>query len=723
MLTSQFAKTKVLYRRPRAHRLRHFALRSITILFAAGALQGLPAHAEFHTAAEILDALSRGQDFGKPAHLHGIVTYASDGGMSLQDSTAGIWVYWDNKKQFSHGDVVDVDGTAAAGRFSPVVRASSVRIVGHGPLPVPKVVSFRELSSGDDDAQYVSVTGIVRSIGTHAYESPSERVWMRIGLPDGVVDASLPETDLAAVSGLIDSVVRFRAPALCTKNKNGQITAPILAGTSVRDVEVLKRPQQGLFDRQIVPIGRLLQYRSGTNFFDRVRVAGTVTYYKPGERLILEQNGMALLVLTPEVAPIQPGDSIEAAGFPAPTDSGPILQDAILRRIGAGSEVSPQPVSIADILRGNYRYTLVSVDGRLLRRVDEPERTLLLLQNDSKLLVAELDEPDRNTALRGLRDGSTIRVAGISMLDVQGTWDYGIAGSSTVQSKLVLRSDHDILLLQPPSWWTTRHVVLLAATLASILVLLLVVVAYNRRVERLKHVVVLKERERLAHEIHDTLAQSFAGIGFQLQAIRNAIPVGLPHLQRQVEIARDLVRHSHKEARRSVEPLRPESAANVDLASELETSARKIVEGGPVAVTVEIAGTPRILPSAIAIALLRIGQEAIANAIQHADPHNLRIVLQYESRTVQLTVADDGRGFIKSGDLLGFGLRGMRNRAAGISATFEVSSEPGAGTQVHVTAPLPPRNGLEVLRDVFRLNQEPNPHAKIHQSVHPNPDC
>jgi signal transduction histidine kinase len=86
---------------------------------------------------------------------------------------------------------------------------------------------------------------------------------------------------------------------------------------------------------------------------------------------------------------------------------------------------------------------------------------------------------------------------------------------------------------------------------------------------------------------------------------------------------------------------------------------------------------------------MRIGREAIANAVRHADPSNLAILLHFEGPNVRLTIQDDGIGFVKSGDLLGFGLRGMRNRAADIKAILEIDSRPQHGTRVVATVELP----------------------------------
>jgi signal transduction histidine kinase len=197
---------------------------------------------------------------------------------------------------------------------------------------------------------------------------------------------------------------------------------------------------------------------------------------------------------------------------------------------------------------------------------------------------------------------------------------------------------------------------------------------------------VADERERLAHEIHDTLAQSFAGIGFQLQAIRNSMPRDAQVLERQVDLAMLMARSSHEEARRSIASLSPGSLGHAGLLPALRECAERMVKSG--SVTVETCGQDdgRAVPLHIKDTLFRIGQEAIANSIRHADPDTIRIGFQQQRASVCLSVEDDGHGFIADSDHSGFGLLGMHKRAESISATLLIKSAPGFGTRVEVKA-------------------------------------
>jgi signal transduction histidine kinase len=121
---------------------------------------------------------------------------------------------------------------------------------------------------------------------------------------------------------------------------------------------------------------------------------------------------------------------------------------------------------------------------------------------------------------------------------------------------------------------------------------------------------------------------------------------------------------------------------------------------------------------------MRIGREAIANAVRHADPSNLSVLLDYESRRIRLTIQDDGIGFVKSGDLLGFGLRGMRSRAADISGILEIDSQPQHGTRVIATVPLPAEATMaSSVKHTFQYLSERTFHANEEPQSNPDSDC
>jgi signal transduction histidine kinase len=643
----------------------------------------------FPTAKAILEMTPSLGSKSFPVELRGVVLESVEQGMVLHDGTAGIWVYLDDSERFHTGDFVVLKGIAGNGKFAPDINATAVTKIGTAPLPRPLSADYLGLSSGSLDAQYVAVEGVVRSVGLVQSAPSSKRLRVKLEMTGGgLLIVTLPEKNLDALRSLIDAKVRITGTALCSKNDSGQIIAPALAADSMRDIVVMKAPPGDLFHLPLIPLGRVMQYRSGTTYAQRVHVEGTVTYSKPGESVILEEKGAALYITTMQTEPLTPGDRVEAVGYPAPRNSGPILDDAVLRRHATGIPPSPTSVGVHDVCAGPLNYALVNVNAHLLREIQEPLRDVLLLQEGSQVIVAELENAAGYGPLPHFDAGSTLGVTGINTLEIGGSWNYGTDSAQAVHCTLLLRDPSDARVLRPPSWWSTRHMFYIAVAFGLLAVMLLLH-ALASRVKQWQLQAVMAERERMAHELHDTLAQSFAGIGFQLQAIQRSVPDSLSHLRQQVSLATDLVRHSHKEARRSFEPLQAERDQAIDLLTELERSTRQMLDGGTMQFTVAAEGGSTEIPARTAKELLRIGQEAIANTVRHASATRIDVLLRFVSKTVILRVEDNGIGFVKSGNLLGFGLRGMRKRAASIDARFEIDSSPGQGTRITVTAPLP----------------------------------
>lgn len=196
------------------------------------------------------------------------------------------------------------------------------------------------------------------------------------------------------------------------------------------------------------------------------------------------------------------------------------------------------------------------------------------------------------------------------------------------------------------------------------------------------------ERERLASEIHDTLAQGFSSILMLLQAIESNLDRDPAETRRQVEVARRTARENLDEARTLVAALAP---APLD-ATSLDDALRRLVDRFgtelrlPAAFRVE--GDPRSVPAGAEVVLLRATQEALANARKHAAATSLDVRLSYDGEAATLVVADDGRGFHPADANGGFGLRAMRGRVEQVGGTVDADSAPGTGTTITVRVPV-----------------------------------
>ena len=202
---------------------------------------------------------------------------------------------------------------------------------------------------------------------------------------------------------------------------------------------------------------------------------------------------------------------------------------------------------------------------------------------------------------------------------------------------------------------------------------------------------VLAERMRVGREVHDTLLQSLVGVALEFDDIREQLDPSAHALRTQVQRIRAQVEHYIREARRSIWNLRSPMLQTCDMPTALRKVSEAALSGSsPVRLDYAVSGSPRRVGTRVEQELLRVGQEAISNAVRHSHAKTITVHLSYESDSVRLRVADDGDGFDLSqighnGDGH-WGITSMRERAEQIGAQFHLVSSPGEGTSVDVTA-------------------------------------
>lgn len=202
---------------------------------------------------------------------------------------------------------------------------------------------------------------------------------------------------------------------------------------------------------------------------------------------------------------------------------------------------------------------------------------------------------------------------------------------------------------------------------------------------------VLEERQRMAREIHDTLAQGFTSIILHLEAADQSLPGDTDKLQKHLDRARSTARDSLTQARRVVQDLKPEQLEQHSLPDAIERTAVRWGEETGIPVTTIRTGSPVPLHPNIEVTLLRAAQEALNNVRKHAQATAVQLTLSYMNDVIILDVQDNGVGL--NGAALsplsgGYGLQAMRERASQCSGEVILESDPGEGTTVVITIPL-----------------------------------
>ncbi len=232
-------------------------------------------------------------------------------------------------------------------------------------------------------------------------------------------------------------------------------------------------------------------------------------------------------------------------------------------------------------------------------------------------------------------------------------------------------------------WWFYALLLVLAALLTYALYRLRL-----RRVQR-EFAAVLQERNRIAREIHDTLAQDFVAVSLQLEVTSQLLRANATQAaQEQVDAARTLVRDGIREARESIWALRANTSSD-SLPARLSVLVQR-TDASPATAQCVVKGAYRALPQTTEQEILRVAKEALGNAIRHAAARQIVVSLHYSEDAVELVVRDDGRGFAVADGAARvghYGLRGMHERAAGVAGSLDLQSAPGQGSSVTLVVP------------------------------------
>ncbi len=432
---------------------------------------------------------------------------------------------------------------------------------------------------------------------------------------------------------------------------------------------------------QISPI-ESLRFKAGQ--LEQVR--GVVTLVKP--ELIVEEGGAGVLVhLAGHTAPtVNLGDEVEIEGTvgaqPAEGIAATALYNGKLRLLWDRSPVSPVSVTPLQATTEDFAGMLVETQGEVVSRHEEGGSIVLDLLSDDQRFRAIVDRPLGGLRIPDLRPHSIVRVRGVCLPDVRYT-------KKLTPFVLLMPSIDDLEVVSGPPWWTARR---LMQWLVCSLLLLLLLQTYHGRMQRLRRNAITEERERLAHELHDTLAQSFAGVAFQLHGIRNRLRMRgraeLDLVEQQLDVATDFVRRTHQEASLSIAMLRSQAPEIGDLASSLERRAADLAAPGRVHILVTGDGRGQHVPLRITDAFFHVGLEAMVNAVRHSDAERITIRLHHDREQLTLEIDDDGTGFIRDPDCERLGLKGMERRAGMIHAQLQIRSFPGSGTRIKLTAPV-----------------------------------
>ena len=408
----------------------------------------------------------------RPVALRGVVTfYAPDFGLTfIQDASAGIYLHVAASVPEAHtGHLVEVDGVTGPGEFAPVVDDPKIRVVGKVPLPQASHFSVEDLLTGQQDAQWAEVKGIVRSVERREVTSPdgSKRtlalllhvasgrdkvqVWVQ-GFP--------PNVDY---NSLVDSLVAVRGVCFPDVNERRQVVGVQLLVPNLDEVHVEEAAGPNPWALNVSPMDSLMRFTPEKVSRHRIRVRGVATAYRHGSSLFLQDKSAGVVVILNHKINAQPGDVIDAIGFPTIGEYAPILEDGEGRDWGPGTPPKPIDLTHAAGLTADQDAQLVTIDGRLTDRASHGDDLVLTVQRQGSTFTAHLEKAAQDDPLRSITVGSQLQATGVWSVETD-EYRYPVA------FRVLLRSSRDVVVISRASSWTQRRIFsVFGLTLASLL--------------------------------------------------------------------------------------------------------------------------------------------------------------------------------------------------------------------------------------------------------------
>jgi len=661
------------------------------------------------TRIEDIRALSQdGGARGYPVRIRGTVTHFDEvlattlvvhdgafGQFVLNPSDPAAVGVWADLKA---GDLVEIEGRTVRGGFAPNVQPYKVRRLGRGPMPADRSIGHSAMLTGRYDCDYVGLVGVVQRAWLSS-EPRSRVMFADVAIEDGIVRASFWDySSPADLTRFIDARVQLRGNIGTLFGRTEQLRGVSLFAGRIGDVRVLE-PAPDPFSLPPRSIGKIYNYSSAGEVNRRIRVRGIVTARILGTPVAmsdfttsstfryvvnvvyLKDGAASARIETEQLPDVRPGDLVDAAGFPGVTPGKPILRNAVIRVLGAGSEPPPMDVAAGNVLAPDHDAELVRMNGQLLGVLSDPAERVLVLRIGDTVFNAGLAAGELNAEVDRIRAGSTLSVTGV----------YSYQGGPPPSFRLFLRSPGDVRVLAAAPWWTMRHTAVMAVILALAVgagALWMRTVAKRKRVQ---YQAVLNERTRVARELHDTVEQGLAGITLQLEAVAGSFQTAPEAARQSLDVARQMLRYSLEETRRSVMDLRSQALESRDLGGALSSLARQMTINTRTEAQVRVAGSRTRPDAAEDHHLLRIGLEALTNALKHGAATRVDIELRFTPEATHLVVSDNGRGMeLAERATTGahFGLQGIRERVDKLGGLLEIESTPGAGTRLSVRTPL-----------------------------------
>ena len=648
---------------------------------------------------QVLSLSPEQADSNAPVRIRGMVTYYGPGLLFVQDETAGIFVYHIGERLgFRTGQYVEVKGQTAPGLYSPIVASPQFQILKSGPKIIPRPASLAEIELGGLDAQWVEFTGFVRALRT-----TPDGLSLELAVPPDHINVLVAEYEGYDRTRLVGGYIRVRGVVAGSYLDKG-ITGFKVYANKLSDVAIVNEAAENSFAQPLLSIRDLRGPRARRLDMGQVRTRGVVTLNWPGLALFIQDSGAGVEVQPRDfVEGLEPGSSVEVAGFPGPILGAPVLEDAVVRKLATEPVPKAVHVSTEDLFHGGHNCELVEIEADLLGRgsSSSSNQSTLVLQGQNHYLTALLPLFDATTGPGAIAPGSRVRLTGVCVRE-----NAGARADPTI--RLLLRSPGDIALVAGPRTLPGRAAAVATATAgvatAGLLLALWHMGVLRARTKHMQQEQTLlqaemhqneeqlrrsmEERERIGRDLHDDIIQSIYAVGLNLEDCRRIVRQSPEKSEARLTSAIEMLNSAMRNVRGFLAGLEPKVLNGREFKTALKSLA--LTSGdGPTQFQLQVdpSAANRLSP-AQATQMLHIAKEAMSNSLRHARASNLVVSLVPTGTGVRLEVVDNGEGFNPEAlDAKGHGLRNMTARAREIGGDLKIVSAVGQGCRILVNVP------------------------------------
>ncbi|HEU4655331.1 MAG TPA: ATP-binding protein, partial [Steroidobacteraceae bacterium] len=432
-----------------------------------------------------------------PVKVQGVVTMVDEkqGFFFIENDHVGIFVdgFLQSMVPLTLGELIAIDGISARGAFAPIIAHPHFRVLEKVGLPSPRPVEPELANAGGQDSQWVELEGTARRI-------KSDHDVIGLGLTTAAGSVQLEFFKGATPESLRkyeNARIRARGVFATSFTQSGQLAGLRILVYSPDYVQILDAAPGDPFSLPIRGISDLLRFSADAQRTALARVRGTVTL-RDRDRLAIQDEAGGTLVQG-EFGDAQVGDVVDVVGYPRPSDRGPVLTDAVVRKSAERSTLMPERATVEDIMKGGLTNKLIHIEGKLLSHAANADENVFVVRAGQRTFSAQLA---RKGVISDLREGSTLALTGVCLVELGRPLD-GDIGNVPVSFRLILRSTDDIDILHQASWWTlTRTLPVLGLLALSVCLSMVWVFMLRRRVR--SQTVALAKQGKFLRQIIDT---------------------------------------------------------------------------------------------------------------------------------------------------------------------------------------------------------------------------